>query len=95
MLFRSGQTAYKIKVTNPDGVVRYDYYDVDSGLKVKTKQTVNSPQGERTSTQTFSDYREVKGVKFPFRKDVSGMRSMTVKVDSIEVNEGIEETVFQ
>jgi predicted Zn-dependent peptidase len=90
-----GKTAYKVKVTNPDGVVRYDFFDVDSGLKVKTKQTITSPQGERTSTQTFSDYREVNGVKFPFRRDVSGMRSMTVKVDSIKVNDGIEEAVFQ
>lgn len=90
-----GDPAYKIKVTNPDGMVRYDYYDVGSGLRVKTKQTVQGPQGEVTQSQTYSDYREVMGVKFPYRIDISGIRSMTMKVDSIQVNEGIEDKVFQ
>jgi len=90
-----GNPAYKVKVTNPDGMVRYDYYDVGTGLRVKTKQTVQGPQGEITQSQTFSDYREVQGVKFPYRIDISGMRSMTMKVDSIQVNEGIEDQVFE
>lgn len=90
-----GKPAYKIKVTNPDSMVRYDYYDVDSGLRVKTKQTVQGPQGEITQSQTFSDYREVQGVKFPYRIDISGMRNMTMKVDSIQVNEGIGDEIFQ
>ena len=76
-------------------MVRYDYYDVGTGLRVKTKQTVQGPQGEITQSQTFSDYREVQGVKFPYRIDISGMRSMTMKVDSIQVNEGIEDQVFE
>ena len=90
-----GNQAYKIKVTDPDGMVRYDYYDVSNGLRVKTKQTVQGPQGEVTQSQTYSDYREVKGVKFPYRIDISGMRSMTMKVDSIQVNEGIADEVFE
>ena len=90
-----GNPAYKVQVTNPDGMVRYDYYDVNTGLRVKTKQTVQGPQGEITQSQTFSDYREVQGVKFPYRIDISGMRNMTMKVDSIQVNEGIEDKVFE
>jgi len=90
-----GNQAYKIKVTNPDGMVRYDYYDVNSSMRVKTKQTVQGPQGEVTQAQTYSDYRVVEGVKFPYRIDISGMQSMTMEVDSITVNEGIEDKVFE
>ena len=90
-----GKPAYKVKVTNPDGVVRYDYYNVDSGLKVKTKRTVSGRQGKRTQSQIFSDYKKVKGIKFPFRIEISGGRSMTLKVDSIQVNQGIDDSVFQ
>lgn len=90
-----GSPAYKVKVTNPDGMVRYDFYDVNSGLRVKTTQTVHTPEDEVTQAQIFSDYREVKGVKFPYHVEISGMRDMTMKIDSIQVNEGIPQEVFQ
>jgi hypothetical protein len=44
----------------------------------------------------FSDYRDVKGVKFPF-KIVNTTSAMTLEIgfDSIEVNTGLADTVFQ
>jgi predicted Zn-dependent peptidase len=90
-----GQKAYEVELTSPAGNKHTEYYDVDTGLKIKSKQTVNTPQGEITQTETFSGYKEVKGVKFPFRIEVSGVRNMTMEVDSIQVNDGIEEEVFQ
>ncbi|HKL37859.1 MAG TPA: hypothetical protein VJ876_03125, partial [Bacteroidales bacterium] len=78
-----------------DGVVRYEYFDTQTGLKVKSKQTINSQQGEITQSETYSGYQEVAGVQFPYRIDVSGMRSMTMEVESIEVNQGIDPEIFQ
>jgi len=90
-----GSPAYEVKITNPDGVERYEYFDAQSGLKVKSKQTVKSPQGEMTQSETYSRYQEVAGVQFPYRIEVSGMRSMTMEVDSIEVNQGMDPEIFQ
>lgn len=89
-----GKDAYKIQVTNPTGSTHYDFYDVDSGLKVKTKSKQQTPQGEVTTEQQFKNYKEVNGVKFPYTIQISGMRNMTMEIQSYEVNEDIDESVF-
>jgi len=89
-----GEDAYKIKVTNPAGKPHYDYYSVDTGLKIQTKATQQTQQGEITTTEKFTDYKPVKGVKFPYKIDISGMQSMTLEIDTYKVNEGIDPSVF-
>lgn len=89
-----GTEAYKVEVVTPSGKKFYDFYAVDSGLKVQTKTTAQTPQGEMTQVQQYSDYREVEGVKFPFVQQISGMQSMTLEVQEIKVNEGISNDVF-
>ncbi|MGM0549667.1 MAG: insulinase family protein [Bacteroidota bacterium] len=89
-----GTDAYKIEVVSPSGQKFYDFYAVDSGLKVQTKTTAQTPQGEMTQVQQYSDYQEVDGVKFPFVQQISGMQSMTLEVQEIKVNEGISDDVF-
>ncbi len=89
-----GTEAYKVEVVSPSGQKFYDFYAVDSGLKVQTKTTAQTPQGEMTQVQQYSDYQEVEGVKFPFVQQISGMQSMTLKVQEIKVNEGISNDVF-
>ena len=46
-----GKDAYKVEVVTPQGQKTYEYYDVDSGLKIRTE----SAQG----AAKISDYREV------------------------------------
>ncbi|MGM0530260.1 MAG: M16 family metallopeptidase [Bacteroidota bacterium] len=89
-----GEEAYKIKVTNPAGQSHYDYYSTDTGLKIQTKSTQQTQQGEVTTIQKFSDYKTVKGVKFPSEIEISGMRSMTVNIEDYKINEGIDSSVF-
>ncbi|MEF8983465.1 MAG: pitrilysin family protein [Bacteroidales bacterium] len=89
-----GEKAYEIRVTNPAGQVHYDYYSIDTGLKIQTKSTQQTQQGEVTTIQKFSDYKTVNGVKFPYTIEISGMRSMTLKIDNYKVNEGIDSSVF-
>ncbi|MFO7972477.1 MAG: pitrilysin family protein [Desulfobacterales bacterium] len=88
------EKAYKIRVINPAGQVHYDFYSVDSGLKIQTQSTQQTQQGEVTSVEKFSDYRPVEGVKFPYKIDISGPQSMTLEIESYKVNEGIDSSVF-
>jgi len=90
-----GEDAYKIKVTNPAGNHHYDYYSMDSGLKIKSKSTQQTQQGEVTSIQKFSDYKKVNGIMLPHTINISGVRSMTLTVDSYKINEEIDESLFE
>lgn len=90
-----GKDTYKIKVVNPTGQTIYDYYDFESGLKVQSKQTTVTPQGEFTQTQNYTEYQEVNGIKYPFLVKVSGVQNMELKIESIEINTNLGDDLFQ
>jgi predicted Zn-dependent peptidase len=73
-----------------------DYFDIKSGLKIKTVTLLSQPEGEQQSVIEYSDYRAVSGVLFPFtvKQTVGGMVT-TLTVQSIEVNQDLDETLFQ
>ena len=91
-----GADAYVVNITMPGGQSKTEYYDVDSGLKVKevTTQTV---QGQTiTQTSVFGDYQEVDGILFPFSMESSGAMPMPVNftTEEVKVNSGIEDETF-
>jgi len=90
----NGTAAYKVKVVRPTGQVTYDYYDAESGLKLMTKQTIETPQGEITQKQMFTDYQEVEGIMFPFTVKISGIQNLELNVDSISVNDNLADDLF-
>ncbi len=90
-----GKDTYKIKVVNPTGQTIYDYYDFESGLKVQSKQTTVTPQGEFTQTQNYTEYQEVNGIKYPFLVKVSGVQNMELKIESIEIDTNLGDDLFQ
>ncbi|MFC2151311.1 M16 family metallopeptidase [Bacteroidota bacterium] len=90
----SESDAYKLKIVNPTGQTTFDYFDLNSGLKVQSKQTIVAPQGEFTQMQNYSDYQEVEGVKFPFLVKISGVQNMELKVDSISINTDLSDELF-
>ena len=90
----NNKDAYKMKVVNPTGQTTYDYYDVESGLKVQSKQTTITPQGEFTQVVNYTDYQEISGIKFPFSIKISGVQNMELKVSSVEINTGLEDDLF-
>ncbi|HKL35727.1 MAG TPA: pitrilysin family protein [Salegentibacter sp.] len=72
------------------------YYNVDSGLKMQTVQTV-SQAGQTMSIPTgYSDYQEVEGVKFPFKMtQAAGPQTFEFDVTEILVNEGVSAADFE
>jgi outer membrane lipoprotein-sorting protein len=90
------QDAYVVKVTDPDGNQITSYFDVASGLKVKQTETSSSPIGNNESTTTYSDYRDVQGIKFPFTigTDVGGM-NIKMEVKDLKVNSGLPDSDFR
>ena len=91
-----GKDTYRVKVNLPDGKVWTQYYDVDSGYLVKQITEVSTQQGSFNQTIDFSDYKEVDGVKYPFKIVQSmGPQTIELNVDSIKVNTGLDDSLFE
>ena len=86
-----GKEVYKMIITNPSGKSSTAYFDIESGLKVK--QISASPAGN--STTTYTNYKEIDGVKFPMTlTQQAGPQMVDIEVKSVELNKGIEDSVF-
>jgi len=87
---------YKIKLTLPSGLRTFQYYDFNTGLKIKELKEIQTPQGLFEQEIFYSDYRVVQGLKFPFRiRQLFGIQELDLEVISLEINTGIDESVFQ
>lgn len=90
-----GKDAYKIELTKPNGKKEFQYFDVADKLLVKTQKTEESPEGNVQIIQYLSDYREVKGVKVPYRiKTEAGPQVIDATVTSVEFNVKISNDDF-
>ena len=77
-------------------VVRH-YIDAESYLPIKVVLKINVPQvvGEVEQTSEMFDFRDVDGVKIPFRvRTSSAIQTLTVNVSQIEHNTQIDQTLF-
>lgn len=87
--------AYKIQYT-ADGKDWFDYFDTQTGLKVKRTATIESPRGKMETDVRFGNYKEVNGIKFPFtRSQKMGQFEMTMETQSIKLNKGIDDKQFK
>ena len=84
--------AYKLKITDS----KTAFYDVETGLKVQEVE-VQEVQGQQISqTLVLSDYKEVSGIKFPFKLSQSaGPQTFDFTVKEIKVNEGVSAADFE
>jgi zinc protease len=88
--------AYKIEVTLPNGKNWIEYFDPDTGYKIKDSQDITVPQGTFTKINEYSDFRKVDGVMYPFKlKQTTGPQSLEMTVSSIKVNTGIPDSTFE
>jgi len=86
----NGADAYVIK----DGKSTL-YYDVKSGFKIG-KAVVQEANGQKmTQITNFGDYKEVKGIKFPFKTSLSfGPQEIEFKTTEVKINEGVTDADF-
>ncbi|MBB6332796.1 putative Zn-dependent peptidase [Chryseobacterium sediminis] len=81
-----GEDSYAIK----GGDTTY-YYSVATGLKTGETKKVKAKGQEMTIPTTFSNYKDVEGVKMPYTISVSQMgMDMTMNVKSYEVNKATD-----
>lgn len=86
---------YAVRLVLPSGIRWFQYYDVVTGLKFKETKEIQTKQGLFEQETYFSDYREVKGLKFPFTiKQYLGLQEIELTVTSIEINTGLDDSLF-
>ena len=92
----NGTDCYQVEIVLPSGKKKTDFFDSKTYLKVRTLQTEDSPQGPVTVTTDLSDYKEVKGIKYPYTlTQTMGPMQFTFKIDSLLINEGTTEDDFK
>jgi hypothetical protein len=91
-----GKNAYKVIMILPSGIKWTQYYDVESGLKVKELKNINSPMGLFQQEIIYYDYKDAEGILYPFRiKQSIGAQNMEFTVSSIKINTGLADREFE
>ena len=81
--------AYKVKITEGEKV-SYRYYSIDSGLLLSEEQQDDS---NNITSQNYSDYRDVNGIKFPFYVDIPSQK-LELNITEILINEELKDSDF-
>lgn len=91
--------AYKIDFTTADGRKWTDYFDIASGLKVKTFSSTETPRGKFESITVYENYKKFKGteVLIPAVSKRSGgqMGESVSEVQSVKINKGLKDSEFE
>lgn len=82
-----GRQVYRIEYANPAGDKNYDYYCMETGLKLQTRS--------EQVTVIYDDYREVDGILFPFRMEQqAGPQRVEMKLVEVKINSGLSDDLF-
>lgn len=93
-----GRKTYIVDIMKNDQSTGLHYYDVETGMKLRT--VVSELSGDEVITQTidYSDYKAINGIKFPFATKLSGggmPMPLVMKATSVETNIKIEDAAFK
>ena len=86
---------YVVQGSAPGGLLGTFYFDKDSHLLVRYVRQTPSPVGRVSIQQDFSDYREVNGVKFPFKYSFLWLDGrFTAIIGDVKVNVPVDAAKF-
>jgi predicted Zn-dependent peptidase len=87
-----GKDAYKIKTKENS----FNYYDAESGLLIMTEESANQGGNTIKSITKFSDYREVDGILYAFKRELTaGPQKIEFEITSVIFNEEISVDFFK
>ena len=87
--------AQVLQGTSPGGTLAMLYFDRESGLLVRLVRFAQSKVGRRPTQIDYADYRDVAGVKLPFRWTVTWLSGVdTFELTEIQPNVSIDAARF-
>lgn len=91
----NGKDAYVLGKISPSNSISTDYFDVETGLIIRSTSTSDSPMGKMTQTTDVLEYTTVNNVQFPKKmKMTAGPQSIDIVIDSMETNANIKDELF-
>lgn len=92
-----GKPVYRLKITSKSGEVRSYLIDGTTFLTTKWEGTRRVGQQELPWQTTLSDYREVQGLKFPFKIEQGSPGTeykQSLALEKVEINPQLDESHF-
>jgi len=86
----NGADAYAIK--NGKSTL---YYDVKTGFKVAEAKDVEQGGQKMTQTTYYQDYKDVKGLKFPYKTIMNVGIEIELTTSEVKINEGVTDADFK
>lgn len=84
-----------VQGTGPRGIIATLYFDQESGLLLRVVRYGKSPIGRVPTQVDYADYREVDGIKMPFRMIFAWMDGRdAIQLSEVKTNVPIEEARF-
>ena len=93
----NGKPAYRLKLTSHNGEIRFYLFDASSFLLLKWEGTRKIEGKDYPWESFFTDFREVQGLKYPFKIDQDSPGTdikQTLTAEKIEINPQIDESRF-
>ena len=89
----NGVEYYKVVASD---ISRTDYYDVKTGLLMKTEQKQKTPQGDVVATTLHKSYKAFDGILIPTEVLAeTGPQTIKVTISSAEVNKNVSDADFK
>jgi hypothetical protein len=84
-----------VQGTGPRGLLVTLYFDHESGLLVRLKRYAKSPIGRVATQVDYGDYRDVGGIKMPFRMTFAWFNGLdAIRLNEVQTNVPIDPGVF-
>ena len=71
------------------------YYDVKTGFKVAEAKELEQEGQKMTQTTYFQDYKDVKGLKFPYKTIMNVGIEIELTTTEVKINEGVTDADFK
>jgi photosynthetic reaction center cytochrome c subunit len=93
--FIDGKELTHVQGTSPAGVTASLYFDPETNLLVRQLRFAESPVGRIPTQVDYDDYRDVAGVKMPFKWTVTGINGRdSFDITDIQPNARVEPARF-
>ena len=86
-----GKDAYVVRINTPSGMSFKDYYDSSSGYKIRSEIISEAA----SSAISYSNYKEVDGIMFPFTETISQSFEIKLEFKEIKINVGLTDEDFK
>src|SRR6266849_4151127 len=91
------KSVYRLKLTNKNGDVRFYFFDASSFLLLRWEGIRKTADQEIPWESFFSDFHEIKGLKYPFRIEQGSPGTeirQTLTAEKIEIDPQIDDSRF-